>query len=224
MNNPPTPQDLPPASIRVLVADDHAFLTSGVVNVLKKEGMKCVAELTSVADLTAEYERTKPDVLVLDTFYGEEVTGFDALGELLKRHPEARAVFLSQYDDDEQISRAYHVGALSFVPKRKRSTSVLAEAIRQVYVGNTHLLPEIAARLARLSFKGITSPLELLTERELKVFERMARGMTNEEMAKEFGITPRAVSINSQSVKSKLGVERSAEITLLAVKYKVIQP
>src|SRR5689334_11440862 len=110
------PQDLISNPIRVLVADDHAFLTSGVVNVLKKEGMECVAELTSVADLTAEYERTKPDVLVLDTFYGEDVTGFDALGKLLKRHPEARAVFLSQYDDDEQISRAYHVGALSFVP------------------------------------------------------------------------------------------------------------
>jgi two-component system, NarL family, invasion response regulator UvrY len=224
MSDLPIPQDQMAKPIRVLVADDHAFLTSGVVNELKKDGMECVAELTSVVDLIAEYERTKPDVLVLDIFYGDGVTGFDALGELLKHHPDAKAVFLSQYDDDEQISRAYHVGALSFVPKRKRSTSILAEAIRQVHAGNTHLLPEIADRLARLSLKGISSPLDLLTEREMKVFEMMARGLTNEEMAKEIGITPRMVSINSQSVKSKLGVERSAEITLLAVKHKVIQP
>lgn len=215
----------PPApSIRVLVADDHPFLTSGVVNELRKEGMDCVEELATVADLTAEYERLGPDVLVLDIFYGDEVNGFDALGELLKVHPDAKAIFLTQYDDDEQISRAYHLGAKSFVPKRKRSTSVLAEAIRDVHAGNTHLLPEVADRLARLSLKGITSPLELLTKREMKVFEMMARGMTNEEMAKEFGISARAVSINSQSVKSKLGVERSSDITLLAVKYKVLQP
>jgi len=52
----------------------------------------------------------------------------------------------------------------------------------------------------------------------------MARGHTNEEMAKVLGVTPRMVSINSQSVKTKLKVERSAEITLLAVKYKIIEP
>ncbi|MBW8832765.1 MAG: response regulator transcription factor [Burkholderiales bacterium] len=214
----------PAKSIQVLVADDHSFLASGVVGELKKEGIECVAVLISVANLISEYERSRPDVLVLDVSYGDEVTGFSALSDLLQRYPDARAVFLSQHDDDEVISEAYRVGGLSFIPKRKSSRLVLAEAIRQVHAGNTHLLPEIADQLARLSLQGLASPRAILTQRELKVFEMMARGHTNEEMAKVLGVTPRMVSINSQSVKTKLKVERSAEITLLAVKYKIIEP
>jgi two-component system invasion response regulator UvrY len=109
------------------------------------------------------------------------------------------------------------------VTKAKPPASI-AEAVRQAYAGKTHFLPEIAERLALLGVRGDESPQTKLEPRELEVFRLMAQGLTNVEIAERLELSPKTISVTSQTIKDKLGMHRPAELALLAVKHNLVQP
>ena len=104
-------------SIGVLIADDHPMIIQGLISALKREGVQRVADASSADDVIAQFERTHPDVVVLDIRFGGRTTGLHVARELIARHPQARIVFYSQFDQDEIVKEAYRLGGMAFVTR-----------------------------------------------------------------------------------------------------------
>jgi DNA-binding NarL/FixJ family response regulator len=185
--------------------------------------MEVVGQAKSPSEAVAMYAEQKPDVAVLDIRFGTELTGMDAAQNILKTDPQAKIVFLSQFDQDSLIKETYRMGAHAFVTK-DCDPADLAEAVRQAHVGKLYFLPQIAERLASLAVRGDVSPQSMLDERSLEIFRLMAEGLTNNEIAERLNLSTKTISNISQSVKEKLGVHRQAYITKLAVKHGLIEP
>ncbi|WP_295638394.1 response regulator transcription factor [uncultured Methylibium sp.] len=209
--------------IRILIADDHPLIIEGLTLALGKRGIEVVGHASAIADAVREYRQHKPDVVVMDVGFGQSSTGLDAAREILGIDPDARIVFYTQYDQDEIVREAYRLGGRGFVPK-VQPTDLLADVIGQVQQGKIHFLPEIAERLALMGVRGgDDSPRAKLDARELDVFRRLAQGQTIEEIAGSLSLSRKTISLVVQAVKDKLGVQRSADITRLAIRHHIIE-
>lgn len=210
-------------AVRVLLADDHPLIIEGLAAALKRLGVKVVGHALTAREVVDKFRRSKPDVLLLDVRFGPGPSGLDVARDVLAADPGARIVFYSQFDQNEVIREAYRLGGAAFITK-DTAPDVLARAIEQAHAGKTFFLPEIAERLALLGVMGDSSPRAVLDARELEVFIRLARGLTNNEIAAEMNFSAKTIGAIGQAVREKLGVLRAADMTRLAVRYGIIDP
>jgi len=210
-------------AIKVLLADDHPLILEGLRNALTKQGMKVVGEVMAAGEVVPRVRQLRPDVAVLDVRFGPGPTGLDVARELLAQHPGSRVVFYSQFDQDEVIRDAYRLGGAAFVTKNQKP-EVLFEAITVAAQGKTFFPPAIAERLAVLGLHGDESPRSRLDARELEVFLHLARGLTNNEIAEQMGLSSKTIGMVGQVVREKLGAQRGADLTRLAVRHGLIDP
>jgi DNA-binding NarL/FixJ family response regulator len=206
-----------------MLADDHPIVMTGFAMSLSEQGIEVVGQAKSPDEAVAMYRQEKPDVAVLDIRFGTELTGMDAAHQILKADPNAKIIFLSQFDQDSLIKETYRLGAHAFITK-DCDPAELANAVRLAHEGKLYFMPQIAARLASLAVRGDVSPQSQLDERSLEIFKLMAEGMTNAEIAERLDLSTKTISNISQAVKEKLGVHRQAYITKLAVKHGLIEP
>jgi DNA-binding NarL/FixJ family response regulator len=209
--------------IRIVMADDHPLLMDGFEAVLAAHGVKMIGKSTVPDRVLSLYEEMQPDVLMLDIRFGKDMTGLDTAKEVIKRFPAANIVFLSQFDQDSLIREAYRIGGRAFLTK-SCGADELVDALKLAQRGENFFLPEVARRLANIAIQGDTSPLRNLDARELEVFKHMAQGLTLQEIAEEMGLSIKTISNTSQTIKDKVGLQRAAEITRLAVKSGLIEP
>lgn len=210
--------------IRVMIADDHPLIVEGLTSVLARHDLSVVGSAGTPETVIDTFQQLNPDVVVLDLRFGEGgIGGLDVLTEMVQRFIEPKVVIYSQFDQDTVIREAYKRGAKAFIPKSS-DPSELAQTIIKVQQGETVFLPDIAARLALFSVRGDSSPLAKLQPRELEVFKLMALGLTNVEIAERMDLSPKTISTTSQSIKDQLGMHRTADLTLLAVKHGLIEP
>jgi DNA-binding NarL/FixJ family response regulator len=209
--------------IRVMLADDHPIVMTGFAMSLQGQGLDVVAQARTPAEALAQYQELKPDVIVLDIRFGEQLTGLDVAKQILAQTPSAAIVFLSQFDQDSLIKETYRLGGRAFMTK-DCDPADLAAAVKRAHDGELYFLPHIAERLANLSVRGDASPQSQLDERALEIFTLMAEGLTNAEIAEKLDVSTKTISNISQAVKEKLGVHRPAYITRLAVKHGLIEP
>ncbi|MCR5867578.1 response regulator transcription factor [Aquincola sp. J276] len=210
-------------TIKVLLADDHPLILEGVRHALTKQGMKVLAEVTAASEVLPRMKQHQPDVAVLDVRFGPGPTGLDVAREVLAQQPGARIVFYSQFDQDEVIRDAYRLGGAAFVTKDQRP-EVLYEAITEAAHGKTFIPPAIAQRLAVLGLHGDDSPRARLDPRELEVFLHLASGLNNNEIAERMALSSKTIGMVGQTVREKLGVQRGADLTRLAVRHGMIDP
>ncbi|MYM75258.1 response regulator [Duganella sp. FT134W] len=209
--------------IRVMLADDHPIVMTGFAMSLQGQGLDVVAQARTPAEALAQYQELKPDVIVLDIRFGEQLTGLDVARQILAQTSSAAIVFLSQFDQDSLIKETYRLGGRAFMTK-DCDPADLAAAVKRAHDGELYFLPHIAERLANLSVRGDASPQSQLDERALEIFTLMAEGLTNAEIAEKLDVSTKTISNISQAVKEKLGVHRPAYITRLAVKHGLIEP
>jgi two-component system invasion response regulator UvrY len=211
------------AQLRVLLADDHPIVMSGFALSLQSKGIEVIGQVTTPNEAVENYEKLKPDVLMMDLRFGEKLTGLDAAKTILERDPKANILFLSQFDQDALIKQTYSIGGRGFLTK-DISAGDLAQAVADASRGETYFLDRIAKRLANLSVKGDQSPGAVLDPREFEIFILTAKGRTNPEMAEVLGLSQKTISNITHSLKAKLGTDRIADIALLAVKHGYIEP
>jgi len=209
--------------IRVMLADDHPIVMTGFAMSLQGQGLDVVAQARTPEDALAQFQQSRPDVIILDIRFGEQLTGLDVAKRILADTPTAAIVFLSQFDQDSLIKETYRLGGRAFMTK-DCDPADLAAAVRRAHEGELYFLPQIAERLANLSVRGDASPQSQLDERALEIFTLMAEGLTNAEIAEKLDVSTKTISNISQAVKEKLGVHRPAYITRLAVKHGLIEP
>lgn len=209
--------------IRVVLADDHQLVMSGIALSLASMAIDVVEQVTSPDEAVESYERLQPDVLLMDLRFGVKLTGLDAAKAILAKHPKANILFLSQFDQDALIKQTYSIGGRGFLTKDINATD-LAQAVTDASMGETYFMDRIAKRLANLSVKGDRSPESVLEPREFEIFILTAKGRTNPEMAELLGLSQKTISNVTHSLKAKLGTDRIADLTLLAVKHGYIEP
>jgi len=212
--------------IRVLLVDDHAVVRVGFRMLLQTcEDIQVVAEAGSgeeVAPLLArEGAAAGIDVIVMDLSM-PGMGGFEAVRRLLAHDPAARVLVLSAHEDTVHPRRVLDAGALGYLSKRS-APEVLVEAVRAVAAGQRYLDPQLAPRIALAGLSGAASPVELLSEREFEVFVQLARGRSVADIAAGLKLSPSTVGTHLYNVKQKLQASNQAELTLIALRWGVIE-
>ena len=202
--------------IRILLADDHAVVRSGLRHVLGAEDdMEVVAEAGDLEETVRKVRGHRPDVLVLDLNLGR-ASSLPAIPELSEL---TRVVVLTMQDDPAFARRALADGAAGFVLK-ETAEGVLLDAIRQAAAGGTYLDPALGARLAAAP----AGPPDGLTDRELEVLRLLALGHTNAEVAEQMFLSVRTVESHRAAAARKTGRHSRAELVRYALDHRLLEP
>jgi two-component system, NarL family, invasion response regulator UvrY len=185
-------------------------------------GVSVIGEADSGESACARYLELAPDVLVLDLAM-PGMGGLEALKRIRAHHAQAHVLALSAHDDPMHARRALRAGALGFLSKRSAPEDLL-EAVTVVAAGRRYLDAELAQKLALADVEGSAqSPVERLSERELEVFIRLARGETVQRIAEDLKLSASTVGTHLYNIKQKLAVSNQSELTLLAIRYGLIE-
>lgn len=213
----------PGAEIRVMLADDHAVVRMGFRLLLEASAdIKVVAEAESGEEAVRRVPEVKPDVLVLDLSM-PGIGGLEALSRILARAPNMKVLVLTAHEDAMHARRVLKAGALGYLSKRS-AAEALIQAIRQVQQGRTFLEPAIAHELALQQLTGERNPVDMLSEKEFKVFLALARGQSVVDIADVMSLSPRTIGTHLYNIKQKLGASNSAELAIIAMRHKLMEP
>jgi two-component system response regulator NreC len=199
-------------AIKIVIADDHAVVRSGLRLLLDSEpDFEVVAEAGDI-EATRRYVRGhRPDVLVLDLNMPGE-SSLASLPELRAEAPDTRVVVLTMQDEPAFARQALGAGALAYVLK-EAADSELVEAVRLAAAGQTYLNPRLGARVASETAPG---PPDELSERELDVLRLIALGHTNGEIAERLYLSVRTVETHRARLQQKLSMSSRAELVQYA--------
>lgn len=209
--------------IRVLIVDDHAILRAGVREMLADEAdLQVVGEAGSAEEALQLLDSgTKVDVVVLDiTLPGQ--SGIELLKHLRTERPELAILVLSMHPERSFAVRLMRAGANGYVPKMIVPEE-LVKAVRAVGAGRRYITPIVAELLASDCASDEEGPMHnRLSERELQVFTRIARGISPAVMANELGLSVKTVSTYRARILEKMGMRSNAEIAAYAVRNQLV--
>lgn len=170
--------------ISVIIADDHAVVRTGLAALLETEGdIEVVGLAQDGIEAVALAARHKPDVAILD-LQMPRMNGIAATAEIAKSSPGTRVVVLTTFSSSDDISAALEAGAVGAFMKTATETELIA-AVREVAAGR-RLVQQDVSRLLKSD-----PPAPRLTDRQLRILELMTAGLTNQDIARQIGITPR---------------------------------
>ena len=211
------------APIRVMLVDDHAVVRMGFRLLLEgATDLKVSAEADSGEEAVRGFAEVKPDVVVMDISM-PGIGGLEAIDRILAREPQARILVLSAHEDLMHARRVLKAGAVGYLTKRS-AAEALIHAIRQVAQGKTYLEPSIAQQLALQQLSGEKTPVDMLSEKEFKVFLALAKGKSVAEIADVMSLSPRTVGTHLYNIKQKLGASNSAELAIMAIRAGLVEP
>ena len=209
-----------PKTIRVVIADDHALVRSGLQSILALfDDIELVAQAGSGADAVRLCEQTGPDVVLMDLVM-PGMSGTAATEEILRRCPATRVIALTSFSDEELIENTLRAGAIGYLMKDV-SGDQLADAIRAASMGKSTLAPEAAEALIH-AVASRESAGKDLTRRERQVLALMAEGLTNSEIADRLVISLSTAKTHVSSIISKLEVSSRTEAATIAVRHRLI--
>jgi DNA-binding NarL/FixJ family response regulator len=204
-------------AMRVLVADDHRLMLDGVRRALEADGgFEIVGETQDGAQVVELVGKTKPDLVLLDVRM-PNVDGLACLDEIHKRFPEVKVVMLSASTSPELIAAALRRGASAYLAKSVDPND-LPSTLRQAIEGNVFSASSFTGEAENDSAKAAG-----LTERERSILEALAKGKSNDEIAKELWVTQQTVKFHLTNIYRKLGVKNRTEATRLAYQRGLVE-
>jgi DNA-binding NarL/FixJ family response regulator len=215
-----------PLVTRILIADDHSIVRSGLKKVLDaKPDMAVVAEAEDGAEAVEKALEEDVHVAILDVSMPRK-TGIQAAAELHKRKPELRVLMLSMHDSEQFLFEALKAGASGYVLKSGADTDIV-DAVRAAMRGESYLYPSAVTAIVRdyveRGGRG-EEQFDVLTPRELEVLKLIAEAHTSKEIAKELWISIKTVERHRQNILDKLGMRDRVELTRYAIRRGLIQP
>jgi len=216
----------PDRKIRVVLAEDHTLVRQGFRRILEdSSGIEVVGEASTGLAAIELSKKLKPDVVVMDLAM-PELGGLEATEEILKVLPETKILILSMYSNDAYMRKAFKLGARGYVLKNAIEVD-LTRAVRALADGDTYMSPGISNVLIE-NLKGhgpgevAGDAYDRLTLREKEVLQLIAQGKSNKEIAVMLDISFNTVAVHRARVMETLGIHRTAELVLYAVKKGVI--
>jgi DNA-binding NarL/FixJ family response regulator len=216
-----------PLKTRVLLADDHEVVRSGLRAVLDEEAdIEVVAEAADGSEAVEKALASNVDLAILDVSM-PRLTGLQATSELHRRRPELRVLILSVHDGEQYFFEALRAGASGYVLKTAANRD-LVEACRASMRGEAFLYPGAVTALIRdyleRARSGDAAPEDPLTPRELEVVKLIAEGYTSDEIAEELIISRKTVDHHRGHILEKLGMRNVAELTRYAIRRGLVEP
>ena len=217
----------PEKKIRVFLAEDHTLVRQGFRRMLEDDPrIAVVGEASTGVSAVEQCARLKPDVVVMDLSM-PEIGGLEATAEVLKENPAIKVLILSMYSDPNYVRRAFEVGAKGYILKDAIDVN-LTQAVMALAQGGAYMSPAISniviESLKSGSQEGPDDPYERLTLREKEVLQLTAQGKSNKEIATLLDISVNTVAVHRARVMETLGLHRTAELVLYAVRKGLIQP
>ncbi|MEV0600223.1 response regulator transcription factor [Streptomyces sp. NPDC050315] len=212
--------------VRIILVDDHAIVRHGLRSILEREAdLEVVGEASTAAEAKAVIERARPTIVLLDLKLstGADTEGLNLCAELTERHPGLAVLVLTTFLDDSLVAAAIQHGARGYVVKDVDTTELL-RAIRAVARNESAFDSRSAAAMVR-SMRVQSDPQPTgpaFTERELKVLQLLARGLSNRVIGTELYISETTVKFHVRNIMRKLDAASRAEAVYEASKMGVI--
>lgn len=212
--------------VRILLADDHAVLRSGLKLLLESQNnLSVVGEAATGAETLRLAEQLQPDLILLDLSM-PQLGGLEAIPLIKKLAPEAKILILTMYDDVHYLQRALKSGAAGYVLKRAADMELIS-AIRAVMRGEIYIHPSMTRLLLDdMLPKAESQPVdawETLSEREQEVLRLVALGHTNAEIADQLHLSIKTVETYRARGIEKLGLTSRAALVRYALKKGLIR-
>src|SRR5256714_10500045 len=209
--------------MRVLIADDHGIVRSGLRLLLERQpDIEVVAEAADGAEARELAIRERPDLAILDVRM-PKLTGLQATREIKEQSPETAVLILSMHDDERYLFEALKAGASGYVLKAQADTDLL-EAIRPVRGGEPFLTPDAQrALITDLLERGAPSDEEL-TPREEEVVKLVAEAHTSKQIAEILHLSEKTVENHRANAMRKLGMRDRVELVRYAIRKGLVEP
>jgi DNA-binding NarL/FixJ family response regulator len=214
-------------TLRIVLADDHTLFRQGLRRVLEEQaGWHVIAEASDGAEAVRLTLQHEPHMVILDVAM-PRLNGVDATRQITRRLPHVCVLIVSMYSDDVYITQALQAGAQGFVLKDSADAD-LVRAVTDLAAGKSHFSPSVSKvvlndYVRHLSERGVTDRFDALSEREREVFQLIAEGHSNKDIANLLHVSPGTVETHRARIMEKLDVHSAAEIVLYAVRKGVIR-
>ena len=196
--------------IKIILADDHAVVRAGLAAMLRYEKDFTVVGEAEDGEAAAQLaKKLHPDVAVLDLMM-PVMDGADAAAEIARLSPETHTLILTTFGTSDSLARVFRNGATGAVSKNLPKAELL-DAIRRTAAGERVVSEDIERSLAEQSEQSD------LTPRQIEFLQAVARGLTNKDIAKLFGLSQGGVKFNLAAIFAKLGAANRSEAIALAL-------
>jgi DNA-binding NarL/FixJ family response regulator len=209
--------------MRVVIADDHGIVRSGLRLLLEREpDIEVVGEASDGAEARELAIAERPDLAILDVRM-PKLTGLQATREIREQAPEVAVLILSMHDDERYLFEALKAGASGYVLKRQADQDLL-DAVRAVERGEPFLTPDAQRTLIRDVLDRGTEAADELTPREQEVVKLVAEAHTNREIAEILHLAEKTVESHRANAMRKLGMRDRVELVRYAIRSGLIEP
>ena len=211
--------------IRILLADDHPLIRSGIATLLQSyKDFEIVGEAQDGEEAVEKTKVLKPDVLIIDLSM-PKLSGTEATGIITKKHPDVKVLVLTMHENEEYVYQILKSGAGGYVLK-SAGKEELSAAIRAVAKGEKFFSPRVSEIMAesyvRRKERGETSSkVEVipLTRREKEILRLVVTGLTNQQIADQLCISPRTVDTHRTNIMQKLDIHDVANLVRYAIEH-----
>jgi two-component system response regulator NreC len=212
--------------IRIVLADDHRVMRSGLRLLLERQpDLSVVGEASDGRETIAMAERQRPDVVVMDIAM-PNMNGIEATRQIVDRNPKTAVAILSMHSDESYVIRSLKAGAKAYLLKDSAEADLI-DAIRAITEGKSFFSPAVSRLLKEeyvreLHDRGVEDSYELLTTREREILQLISEGRTNKEIANLLNLSLYTVETHRTHILQKLNLHSVPELILYAVRKGII--
>ena len=218
---------------RILIADDHAVVRSGLKLLLRSRGeFSIVAEAADGEEAVRLVDKHKPDVAILDISM-PKLDGIETTKVIKRDHPDVRILILTVHEEEEYAIQVLRAGASGYLLKNAGKKEIF-EAVRSVASGHRFFSPRISNLIVDGLVKRAAGPTDskhegpnpskLLTKRETEILQYIARGYTNRQIADELSLSFRTVNTHRANLMQKLDIHDTARLVRYAISIGIVRP
>ena len=202
---------------RVLIVDDHAILRMGLASLLSsKKDIEVVGDAPNGPEGIRRAIELKPDVVVMDLMM-PGMGGAEATARLLEKAPDAKVLIITTFDTSDGIDRALKAGARGAIMKNC-DFEELVDALRTVASGGSYIAPDVKRLFSN------DPPAITLSPRQREMLQSIARGLSNPDIAKQFGISIYVVKEHIAALFAKIGAANRSEAVAIAMRKNLLAP
>jgi len=211
-----------PRKKKIFLVDDHPLVREWLANLIQQQpDLAVCGETENAPEAISVIASTKPDLVIADLNL-KNSSGIQLIKDLKELQPHVPVLVLSMHDESLYADRVFRAGARGYVNKRETAQKTV-EAIRRVLEGKLYVSEKAAEVLAGDKIRGRTasqSAIELLSDRELEVFDKLGQGIGTRQIAEDFHVSVKTIQEYCARIKEKLNLNNATELLREAVRWR----